>query len=256
MVLRVGVYGKGQPVNEVVRIIGALDDISVTKLGSWRKVHQQGEDLNLLVFVILEGQATALERLARGRVGFFPRRPVILVTNALERVALYLHAVRIDQVVQVDRMETEIPAAIDKTRMPTILDQAARRVEQADHLPKPVSQFIIAALRSPKPLIQVNQVLRRVQVSSPTLHRHWRRCIPTAQPKEFLDWVLLMSAVHRKSYSDTWSKLALDLGVSRHTLRRAALRRTSLGLVDLNRTKVRRKFERFIRTTLFKGRDA
>lgn len=183
-------------------------------------------------------------------------RPVLVVTDALESVALHLHDVRIEEVLRLDHVTEEIPAAIHRAGTPMILQRAARRVEEAGHLPRPVKRFVTTALRAPTPFLRVNQVLRRIQVSSATLHRKWRRYVPTARPKELLDWILLLSAVRRKSFRATWGSVASELGVSRHTLRRAARRRTNLVLSDLDRASVEEPFDRFLRTALLTPRGA
>ena len=113
-------------------------------------------------------------------------------------------------------------------------DHLVRRIETTPDLAPALKTLLLAACRcSPVPR-SVRGLCRLGGVSERTLRRWWNRAMsPWTSPREFVEWLVLATALAEYSESPSWTRVARELGLKKDTLRKTCLRRTRLRLREL-----------------------
>jgi hypothetical protein len=175
--------------------------------------------------------------------------PVVLVTtkdadNA--RAALQSGATHL---VWLDDVRRDLHSLLRRLRAKPILLRAADLLEASPRLSQALRVALGAACRTERPLTSVGALAALLRRDRRTLWRHWRHGLggaATPRLEDFLDWILLLNAAHRKVPNRSWARVARALGTHEHTLARMATRLTGLTLSQLAASEHQNLEERFL----------
>lgn len=120
-----------------------------------------------------------------------------------------------------------------QTSLPTGLSTALR---QAGHLPPRLREALALACDERRSIRTVEKLAAAAGCDRRTLWTHWKSSVgPDAELRlqDFLHWLLLLRAAHRKMPALAWADVADEIGIHPHTLSRLARQLTGLSLRDL-----------------------
>jgi hypothetical protein len=191
-----------------------------------------GTSVHLVVLPALT--RTALRRLAAlGTNGF--RAPLVLVTVTDWENARELGGLVIDEVVGLSEVKDRLKAALQRAGEAGLRTRLAIGLEEAAHLPPRLRRVLSQACRLQQPPNSVTELARLNALSRATLWREWRRAgaPPNLRPQDFLGWLMLLRALACRSPANSWSRVAVGVGVHPHTLGNLCQRLTSAPLRQL-----------------------
>jgi hypothetical protein len=120
--------------------------------------------------------------------------------------------------------------------LPASLAAAFRR---AAHLPPRLREALALACDDRRAIRTVEKLAAAAGCDRRTLWTHWKQSVgrrSTLRLQDFLHWVLLVRAAHRKTASRPWSDVAEEIGIHPHTLGRLARQLTGRSLRELSTT--------------------
>jgi CheY-like chemotaxis protein len=96
---------------------------------------------------------------------------------------------------------------------------------------------VIHALLRPTPVSSIKELAAEMGCDRRTLPRAWDIAFGTSAVRlmDFLDWVVLLYAIGRKSHKRPWVLVARDVGLAEETLARSARKLIGLSLSELAR---------------------
>ena len=166
-----------------------------------------------------------------------PTTPLVLVTS---RDADNLRALRhttVEEIVWPHEIESDLRGAVSRARDRGPLHRIGNALDTAVHLPPRLRTALRDACRADRVPATVDELAALSGCDRSTLWLLWRRATEGAgsiRLKDFIDGLLLIRAVARKSPGHAWSAVAADLRVHEHTLTRIARRLTGRSLHALS----------------------
>jgi len=124
------------------------------------------------------------------------------------------------------------PAAPTQS-LPASLPTALR---QAGHLPPRLREALALACDERRAIRTVEKLAAAAGCDRRTLWTHWKTAVgPNADLRlqDFLHWLLLLRAAHRKTPRLAWAEVADEIGIHPHTLSRLARQLTGWSLREM-----------------------
>lgn len=115
--------------------------------------------------------------------------------------------------------------------VPAALAPAIRR---APHLPARLREALALACDEARNIRTVEKLATAAGCDRRTLWTHWKHTVGAGlRLQDFLHWLLLLRAAHRKTAARAWADVADEIGIHPHTLGRLARQLTGSSLRDL-----------------------
>ena len=124
------------------------------------------------------------------------------------------------------------PAALSPS-LPPGLTAALR---QAPHLPPRLREALALACDERRGIRTVERLASAAGCDRRTLWTHWKSAVGAdaeLRLQDFVHWLLLLRAAHRKTAELAWADVADEIGIHPHTLSRLARQLTGCSLRDL-----------------------
>ena len=112
----------------------------------------------------------------------------------------------------------------------------AGSLRRAHHLPQRLRDALALACDAREPIRTVERLAAAAGCDRRTLWAHWKQSAGKRSPlrlQDFLHWLLLLRAAHRKSSERPWAQVAEEIGVHPHTLSRLTRQLTGFSLREL-----------------------
>jgi AraC-like DNA-binding protein len=126
------------------------------------------------------------------------------------------------------------PSMLAPSPVPPAVPAALRR---AAHLPPRLREALLLACDERRSIRTVEKLAAAAGCDRRTLWTHWKNAVngrgAELRLQDFLHWVILLRAAHRKRPSLAWADVADELGIHPHTLSRLARQLTGAPLRDL-----------------------
>jgi hypothetical protein len=214
---------------------------------SWQELSDVAPQADCLLIAVRWLAEDACARLRLAASGDH-ELPVVLITtkdadNA--RTALQSGATRI---IWLEDVRRELHAVVMSIRTKPTLERAAELLDKSPRLSQSLRIALGAACRAERPLPSVGALAALLRRDRRTLWRHWHRALrgaATPRLEDFLDWIVLIHAAHRKAPARSWAHVAHALSTHEHTLARIAGRLTGNTLSQLAANGHRSLEERF-----------
>jgi hypothetical protein len=139
----------------------------------------------------------------------------------------------------------------------------AAELRGAAHLPPRLRDALVLACDERRSIRTVEKLAAAAGCDRRTLWTHWKNAVngrgAGLRLQDFLHWVLLLRAAHRKRPSVAWADVADELGIHPHTLSRLARQLTGTPLRDLaagGHTALAVRFEAEVAQALLPRADA
>lgn len=126
------------------------------------------------------------------------------------------------------------PAPPAAPSLPASLPASFRR---APHLPPRLREALALACDDRRAIRTVEKLAAAAGCDRRTLWTHWKQSVGRRSElrlQDFLHWVLLLRATHRKTASRPWADVADEIGIHPHTLGRLARQLTGSSLRELS----------------------
>jgi transcriptional regulator GlxA family with amidase domain len=107
----------------------------------------------------------------------------------------------------------------------------------APHLPPRLREALALACDDRRAIRTVEKLAAAAGCDRRTLWTHWKQSVGRhsgLRLQDFLHWVLLLRAAHRKTASRPWAEVAEEIGIHPHTLGRLARQLTGSSLRELS----------------------
>lgn len=186
----------------------------------------------------------------------YPLRPLILIIDrnpdTLRRLVLL--NIPVGDIIWTDRVEADLAGAIARAKRSGVLGAVSSMIEDANIRPRSLRRALAAAIRSAPPPRRVSDLAKLAHCDRTALWRQWRRALAgrsRLSPTDFIGWVLLVQAVGLRHDRDSWTEVAVDLGIHEHTLARLAKRHCGLTLSQCDNFRYDELALRFKREVLY-----
>jgi hypothetical protein len=110
-------------------------------------------------------------------------------------------------------------------------------LRRAHHLPQRLRDALALACEHGRPIRTVEKLAAAAGCDRRTLWAHWKQSAgqrTALRLQDFLHWLLLLRASHRKCATRPWAQVAAEIGVHPHTLSRLARQLTGISLRELS----------------------
>lgn len=127
-----------------------------------------------------------------------------------------------------------VTSAIRHAHTRGVLRRLALRCRDSTTLPNILASALIQLLENEQPIVSIGDLARRVGRDRSTLWHSWRSHVG-AQPRleDFVEWLVLLRAIAKKTPQRSWRTVARSLGVHEHTLMRLGRRLAQTRLRDI-----------------------
>jgi hypothetical protein len=176
-----------------------------------------------------------LERLASRPGG--AAHPTILVTDKDPENLRLIRGLILEDVIWAEEVKDALVPAIRRACNAGYLQQVAVVVDGNARLPQRLRAALVHACRSRAPVGSVGDLAAAVRCDRSTLCRQWQRGRGAGvelRLEDFLDWLIILRAVGRRTHGRKWSAVAEELGIQERTLGRIARRLLDSSLRELN----------------------
>ncbi|HSU14022.1 hypothetical protein [Longimicrobium sp.] len=130
-----------------------------------------------------------------------------------------------------DHPEPARPARRSAAAVSPALAPAIRR---APHLPARLREALALACDEARNIRTVEKLASAAGCDRRTLWTHWKHTVGAGlRLQDFLHWLLLLRATHRKTAARAWADVADEIGIHPHTLGRLARQLTGSSLREL-----------------------
>jgi AraC-like DNA-binding protein len=119
---------------------------------------------------------------------------------------------------------------------PSLPAGLATALRQAPHLPPRLREALALACDERRGIRTVERLASVAGCDRRTLWTHWKGAVGARaglRLQDFVHWLLLLRATHRKTAELSWAEVADDVGIHPHTLSRLARQLTGCSLRDL-----------------------
>ncbi len=224
----------------VRRLLGALgktDEVKVAR--SWGELLLAAGGCRCSVVLIEWLVGSQEPQRLRSLHTRFPAHPVVLVTREDADNARCLSGVGVVEVLWLREIESRLAAAVARACAVGSVARLATVLERAERLPEKLRCALRDACLAQHTPRTVCRLAANAGCHRSTLWTQWRKAMageagsPGLRLEDVLDWLLLLSAVERKSPELKWVDVAYDLGVHEHTVVRMARRLTGCALREL-----------------------
>jgi hypothetical protein len=164
----------------------------------------------------------------------------VLVTREDADNARCLSGVDVVEVLWLREIENRLAAAVSRACAVGSVARLAAVLDRSDRLPQKLRCALRDACLAQHTPRTVCRLAANAGCHRSTLWTQWRKAMdadeaacPELRLEDVLDWLLLLSAVERKSPELKWADVAYDLGVHEHTVVRMARRLTGSTLREL-----------------------
>jgi AraC-like DNA-binding protein len=109
---------------------------------------------------------------------------------------------------------------------------------EADHIPSALRTALAHACKNEPPIPTVNALAQRTGCDRRTLWNQWKEAVGSSSAlrlQDFLQWIVLMRAVGRKTRTRSWAQVAAEVNVHPQTLGRYAKHLAGHNLSELHR---------------------
>lgn len=117
---------------------------------------------------------------------------------------------------------------------PSLPAGMATALRQSTHLPPRLREALALACDERRGIRTVERLASVAGCDRRTLWTHWKAAVGSdLRLQDFVHWLLLLRATHRKSDELAWADVADEIGIHPHTLSRLARQLTGCSLRDL-----------------------
>lgn len=213
-----------------------LATLQVFPCQDWRDYERMRTRVSCLVAIIDQLRGDPLfERLAARPGGAI--HPIILVTDKDPENLRLIRGPTLEEVIWAEEVEHALVPAIRRACSAGHLQQVAEVIDGTPQLPQRLRTALVHACRNHVPVGSVNDLAAAVECDRSTLCRQWQRGRGIGvelRLEDFLDWLMILRAVGRRSPGRKWSAVAQELGMQERTLSRIVRRLLGSSLRDLN----------------------
>jgi AraC-like DNA-binding protein len=134
-------------------------------------------------------------------------------------------------------------------------------LRQAAHLPLRLREALALACDERRCIRTVERLALAAGCDRRTLWTHWKGAVGSASGlrlQDYVHWLLLLRATHRKTAGLPWSEVADEVGIHPHTLSRLSRQLTGCSLRDLAATGhegLTQRFEAEVLSVVLRTRD-
>ncbi|MFL5538977.1 MAG: helix-turn-helix transcriptional regulator [Longimicrobiaceae bacterium] len=126
------------------------------------------------------------------------------------------------------------PARRPVVPSPALPPGTATALRQAMHLPPRLREALALACDERRGIRTVERLASAAGCDRRTLWTHWKAAVGSElRLQDFVHWLLLLRATHRKHGELAWADVADEIGIHPHTLSRLARQLTGCSLRDL-----------------------
>lgn len=126
------------------------------------------------------------------------------------------------------------PARRPVVPSPALPPGLATALRQAAHLPPRLREALALACDERRGIRTVERLASVAGCDRRTLWTHWKAAVGAElRLQDFVHWLLLLRAAHRKHGELAWADVADEIGIHPHTLSRLARQLTGCSLRDL-----------------------
>lgn len=219
------------------RVLDRLPDPrNVRPSGSWEGFRRRYPEAGCALVVAPGPEPELLARLQTLR-RHHPEPSIVLMTRRDPSGLRRLKDVVVEEVVWTDAPEEELDAAVRRAEAERRFRRMEEMLMEAREISPTLAAALARALRRRPPLNSVQSLAGQVDRDRRTLWHHWRNVVGEETDltlKGFLDWILLLRAVARKTGGRSWRQVAGELGIHTRTLRRVARRRLDRSLEEIS----------------------
>jgi DNA-binding NarL/FixJ family response regulator len=217
------------------RVHLALESIKSVAVCSWSELHAAAERCPcsvVLLECVREDNHVEELRALRSRI---PQHSVIVVTREDPDNARCLIDTGVCDVIWFGEIDTRLGPVVLAAQRSGYRLKSAESLDGARHLNETLRTAIRRACLDPSPPRSVKALAATVQCHRSTLWTHWTRAVGDRgiRLEDFLDWLLLLSALERRNGCSSWAATADQVRVYEHTLGRIARRLTGMTLREL-----------------------
>ena len=126
------------------------------------------------------------------------------------------------------------PRSTRRPAGPAVAATLAPSLRRAQHLPARLREALALACDEARNIRTVEKLATAAGCDRRTLWTHWKHTVGAGlRLQDFLHWLLLLRATHRKTAARAWADVADEIGIHPHTLGRLARQLTGSSLRDL-----------------------
>jgi hypothetical protein len=229
-------YTLFSPESELLeRIRGVLSAERGVTTSSWRRFESLAPRAQCLVLASRRLSRDVRLPLGEPIVGDAAPPLIVVTTREADNTRRALHS-GAAHVVWLNDVERELHPLLCAMRARFVLDRAADVLEASAVLPTPLRAVLAFACRAERPIHSVSELSSLLGRNRKTLWRYWNSvngAMTSLRLEDFLDWILVIHAAHRKTGSRSWAQVATALGTHEHTLARMLTRLTATKLGDV-----------------------
>jgi len=150
------------------------------------------------------------------------------------------------------------PARRPSLPTPSVPPGLAAMLREAAHLPPRLREALALACDERRGIRTVERLASVAGCDRRTLWTHWKGAVSADSDlrlQDFVHWLLLLRATHRKTAELAWADVADEIGIHPHTLSRLARQLTGCSLRDLAATGhagLTRRFEAEVLTVVLR----
>jgi hypothetical protein len=156
-----------------------------------------------------------------------PYHPLVVATTRDADNVRLLKDVPVEELVWLGTLSDALWPAVRRAKEAGFRMRMARAIESSAHLDRLLRDVLVMACRADPPVHSVHDLAVLTGYDRRTLWRHWHESAdpaPRLRLEDLLGWLLLLRALAGKTPAVTWSEVAAELGIHRHTLPRLAER--------------------------------
>jgi hypothetical protein len=162
---------------------------------------------------------------------------IIITTRDAENTPRAIHS-GANNLVWLDDVERELHPLLCAIRARFALHRAADVLAASAAVPPLLRAALVFACRAERPIRSVSELSSLLGRNRKTLWRYWQSgngATTALRLEDFMDWILVVHAAHRKIGTRSWAEVATMLGTHEHTLSRMMARLAGTKLGDVRR---------------------
>ena len=210
------------------RIRGALPEERGVTTTSWKRFESLAPRAQCLMLASRRLSQEIRLPLRAPIVGQLAPPLIIITTSDADNTQRAIHS-GANNLVWLNDVERELHPLLCAMRARFALHRAAEVLEASAAVPPPLRTALVFACRAERPIHSVTELSSLLGRNRKTLWRYWNSAngaMTALRLEDFLDWILVIHAAHRKTGSRSWAQVATTLGTHEHTLSRMLTRLT------------------------------
>jgi CheY-like chemotaxis protein len=188
---------------------------------------------NGVVAFVRDDEDAAFIKCLRTLRTMYPLKFLIVVRPSLDCPAL---PVSVDAVVSVTLPEPMLWATVRDVEACGLFHRLADVIRSAETFPPLLRLALVHALLRPTPVSSIKELAAEIGCERRTLPRSWEIHFNAKSDRliDFLDWIMLLYAIGRKTPKRSWTVVSRDIGVTEETLSRSARQLLGRTLTELS----------------------